>query len=528
MYWTDAWQATRIQRANLDGSGVETIVEEQGARWLGGIALNTRDGKVCWTIYGEEGSAIRCANLDGSGVESMVITEDYPDALALDVAAERFYWTEPKDRYRPEVATGRIRSARFDGSDVKDLVTGLNTPRAIALDTTAGKMYWSDAWARKIQRANLDGSVVEDLVTFAGLLEEPHGMALDLSAGKMYWGIWRDIQRANLDGSSIENTPTFAWDPVDIALDTKAGTIYWTSARGARDDSNTIFRSDIDQRGDSDLLASWPESPSSLALDLPEGKIYWTDEGDWANTGVDGSPTGRIRRANIDGSEPETLVDAEGTTEPHGIDLDLHNRKIYWADTGSYHWPGGGQIRRADIDGSRLETLITDISPWDLALDVQAGKIYWTDTGEIETYNQHQTESWHSSDFPPNGKISRSDMDGSNIETVVSGLNKPAGIALDLANGRVYWTDEGAHHEYGFDNGAIRRANLDGSGMETLVQGLGDPNSIALDLTAGRVYWADFAAGRIQSANLDGSDVRAIVLESARGIAVVAPHALSR
>ena len=65
----------------------------------------------------------------------------------------------------------------LDGSNVQTLVSrGLENPRGIALDVTGGKMYWTDfgevgTGARfgkeKIQRANLDGSNVETLVTRA-------------------------------------------------------------------------------------------------------------------------------------------------------------------------------------------------------------------------------------------------------------------------------------------------------------------------------------------------------------------------
>ena len=47
------------------------------------------------------------------------------------------------------------------------------------------KMYWTDFGTDKIQRANLDGSNVEDLVTTG--LSGPRGIALDLANGKMYW-----------------------------------------------------------------------------------------------------------------------------------------------------------------------------------------------------------------------------------------------------------------------------------------------------------------------------------------------------
>jgi hypothetical protein len=82
----------------------------------------------------------------------------------------------------------------------------------------AGKMHWTDAGTAKIQRANLDGTGVEDLVT--GVLG-PHGIALDVAGGKMYWtdGQTHKIQRANLDGTEVEELVTGLSSPFGIALD---------------------------------------------------------------------------------------------------------------------------------------------------------------------------------------------------------------------------------------------------------------------------------------------------------------------
>ena len=47
-------------------------------------------------------------------------------------------------------------------------------------------MYWTDIGSSKIQRANLDGSNVEDLLT-TPMVFAPVGLALDVAGGKMYW-----------------------------------------------------------------------------------------------------------------------------------------------------------------------------------------------------------------------------------------------------------------------------------------------------------------------------------------------------
>lgn len=71
-----------------------------------------------------------------------------------------------------------------------------------------------------------------------------------------------------------------------------------------------------------------------------------------------------------------------------------------------------GKIWRSNLDGTNIEDLVTGLtSPWELVLDLQMdNKIYWTDwTG---------------------GTISRADLDGSNVETVITGLSGPRGIAV--------------------------------------------------------------------------------------------------
>ena len=116
----------------------------------------------------------------------------------------KLYWTDS--------GTDKIQRSNLDGSGVEDLVTGIGTSVGIALDVSGGKMYWTISYFRdKIQRSNLDGSGVEDLVTTrigTYSLLGPRGIALDVSGGKMYWtedGTYK-IQRSNLDGSGVETS----------------------------------------------------------------------------------------------------------------------------------------------------------------------------------------------------------------------------------------------------------------------------------------------------------------------------------
>ena len=152
--------------------------------------------------------------------------------------ATKMYWTV--------LGTGKVQRANLDGANVQDLVTGLEHPVGIALDVAGGKMYWTDWEAGKVQRANLDGANVQDLVTGLGW---PYSIALDVAGGKMYWTVLGTdkVQRANLDGSNVQDL-TGLGTPMGIALDVAGGKMYWTDGGGDK-----IQRANLDGSNVQDL-----------------------------------------------------------------------------------------------------------------------------------------------------------------------------------------------------------------------------------------------------------------------------------
>jgi sugar lactone lactonase YvrE len=130
-----------------------------------------------------------------------------------------------------------VQRANLDGSGVTELVTGASNIYGIALDVAGGQMYWTDINANMIQRANLDGSGVTNLVTG---LTFPRAIALDVAGGQMYWTETSpypssSIQRANLDGSGVTELVTGLSFPQGIALHSQTRFSGQTSmARGGR------------------------------------------------------------------------------------------------------------------------------------------------------------------------------------------------------------------------------------------------------------------------------------------------------
>lgn len=131
----------------------------------------------------------------------------------------------------------------------------------------------------------------------------------------------------------------------------------------------------------------------------------------------------------------------------------------------------------------------------------KAQKIYWTQ-------------------IFPDARILRANLNGSEVEDIVTGLSDLRGIAIDVDARTMYWIDTGA--------GKIQRANLDGSEVQDIItEGLVDPEGIAIDAKRGSIYWYD--AGKIRRANLDGSDVQEVLhfdpLSTVGGIAIDSPGA---
>ena len=258
-------------------------------------------------------------------------------------ALSKMYWTDN--------VSEKIQRANLDGTNVEDLVTtGVGRPYGIALDVAGGKMYWTDRGTYKIQRANLDGTNVEDLVISG--LSTPRSIALDVAGGKMYWtdSGTDKIQRANLDGTNVEDLVTTGFRvPDGIALDVAGGKMYWADAVSA---TAKIQRANLDGTNVQDLVTTGLREPSKVALDVAEGKMYWTDY-----------VSEKIQRANLDGTNVEDLV-ISGLDGPSGIALDIAGGKMYWTDIST------DKIQRANLDGTNVEDLVTIglIFPIDIAL----------------------------------------------------------------------------------------------------------------------------------------------------------------
>ena len=244
--------------------------------------------------------------------------------------------------------------------------------------------------------------------------------------------------------------------PDGIAIDIRSRHIYWTNMGAVSLNDGSIVRTDLDGKNLTHIVpVGGTFTPKQLKLDSKSNKLYWSDR-----EGM------RIMRANLDGSQIETLVETAQGEEARrdarnwcvGIAVDVERRQIYWSQKGGSN-AGGGSIRRAAIEIPKgqdaahrkdIEVVYDGLpEPIDIDLDLGQRMIYWTDRGD-----------------PPRGNtVNRAPMDKhAEPEILIRGLKEGIGIALDLRGGHMYVTDLG---------GNVYSAKLDGSDNKTILTGQG-------------------------------------------------------
>ena len=269
------------------------------------------------------------------------------------------------------------------------------------------------------------------------------------------------VQRVGLDGAALQTLQVQSAGFADgIAVDAAAGRMYWTDT-----DGSLVWSADLDGEDAQIIFDDFAGEPLGIALDSAQGKLYFTDrEG--------------VRRANLDGTEPELLN--KGPARGF-LALDLAHRQMYWAD-----WPTGTVKTAAMTPEAAVSDVLTkQPAPFGVALDEAAGKLYWLQLD----FSKKRTET---------EAIKRANLDGSEPQLLVErpSAGFEGGLALDAAAGRIYWTEAAAHE--------IDVANLDGSDARPLLS-TGEDSPVGLALETADPRPANTAPPSIEGAAQVGS-----------------------
>ncbi len=296
--------------------GLTLLASHSTAVKAGGVFWSDR-GASSLVVMGFHGESRRSIQLTGS-VET---PGRNVRGLAVDNQSEWLFWADN--------GSDRILRCRWDGSEsaVLHAIEGGNSfPADLYWDFARQSLYWCDRQRRHIQAYSLAGGSPVTLISDAAV-SGPYFMDWEAEAEKLYWGEFAggSIYRANRDGSERELLITGNREVRGVKVDSREGMLYWVDRN-----QGVIYRTPLSG------LASGARAVSHEAVEA----LY---------TGLD---------------------------TPHGLELDLPARKLYWADTGTNAGAGRGQnaINRGDLDGTGpQEILATGAQPWDVVLDRRCG-----------------------------------------------------------------------------------------------------------------------------------------------------------
>ncbi|KAM6424662.1 low-density lipoprotein receptor-related protein 6 isoform 5-T5 [Rhynochetos jubatus] len=547
LYWTDS-ETNRIEVSNLDGS-LRKVLFWQELDQPRAIALDPARGFMYWTDWGEV-PKIERAGMDGSSRSVIVNTDIYwPNGLTLDYEEQKLYWADAKLNF--------IHKSNLDGSHRQAVVKG-SLPHPFALTLFGDTLYWTDwnthsilacskysgedlreihsnifspmdihAFSQKRQPnatnpCGINNGGCSHLCLMSPTKPSyqcacPTGVKL-LENGKtckdgatelLLLARRTDLRRISLDTPDFTDIVLPLEDirhAIAIDFDPLEGYIYWTD-----DEVRAIRRSFIDGSGSQFVVTAQIAHPDGIAVDWVARNLYWTDTG-----------TDRIEVTRLNGTMRKILI-SEDLEEPRAIVLDPMVGYMYWTD-----WGEIPKIERAALDGSDRIVLVNTSLGWPngLALDYAESKIYWGDakTDKIETISrafmngsalEHVVE--FGLDYPEGmavdwlgknlywadtgtNRIEVSKLDGQHRQVLVwKDLDSPRALALDPAEGFMYWTEWGGKPK-------IDRAAMDGSERTTLVPNVGRANGLTIDYAKRRLYWTDLDTNLIESSNMLGLD----------------------
>ena len=234
IYWTNMGIPSRndgsIERADIDGGNRRVIIPEGATFTPKQLHLDREHGKLYWCD--REGMRVMRANLDGTGTETLVEAgrgdTDRRDAtkwcvgITLDPIHGHVYWTQkgPDDAGKGRILRAGIEMPKGESAanrtDIEVLFDGLPEPIDLELDLTNQILYWTDRGdpprGNTVSRAPVGPQAAikgspEVLVTH---LMEGIGLALDLAGERMFvTDLAGSVYSARLNGSD-KRTLAFA------------------------------------------------------------------------------------------------------------------------------------------------------------------------------------------------------------------------------------------------------------------------------------------------------------------------------
>ncbi|GAB0097057.1 low-density lipoprotein receptor-related protein 4 [Sergentomyia squamirostris] len=402
LFWSDWGPNPKIERAFLDGSGRQTIVNE-GVFWPNGLTIDYPANRIYWADARHH--VIESSRYDGSD-RKKILSNHLPHPFALTLFEDSMFWT---DWHTKSISTAN----KITGKGFKIVHEGFHFPMDLHSFHPARQPNYTSRCQPNLKGLKggcshfcLPNKYSRRCSCPIGLtLQEDQKTCTTVPDKLLLIARKKDIRLRQLEpkNASIEVDMVVPLDGLKSAValewDSASDYIYWTDVgRGS------ISRAYLNGSNQATIISTNLVSPAGIAIDWITDKIYFTDSG-----------TNRIEVASADGKKRSLLI-WQGLDKPRDIVVDPINAKMmFWSD-----WGKTPQIEKAGMDGIGRESLVTSRLLWPNGLSVEQNRLYFVDGGTkiLEFIN----------------------FDGTGRTTLLnSGLLHPFG--LDIMGNRVYWSD---------------------------------------------------------------------------------------
>ncbi|CAH0560791.1 unnamed protein product [Brassicogethes aeneus] len=391
-------------------------------------------------------------------------------------------------------------------------LTNVTYAIAVDYDPVDNFLYWTDDDVKKIQRARLNGSEEQEVVSTE--ITNPDGLAIDWLSRNLYWtdaGTDRiEVVRINKNFRRVIISDGLV-DPRGIAVAPELGWLFWSDWN---EKEPKVERSNTDGSERIAIVSKELGWPNGITLDLVKRKIYWCD-----------AKADKIEYANMDGSERKVLTD---DNVPHVFGFSLMGDYIYWTD-----W------QRRSIERAHKESATDREQILDQTENVMGLKAF--KLGPVEGWNSCKENNGGCSQFcffrhnktrvclcqidyeltddkancvKPNSFLLYTKKDSigrigieneeNNVTIPIQGIKQASAIDFYINTNSIYWSDSKLK--------TIMRAFINGSDPQKVIDlGLASPEGIAVDWLGLNIYWTDPVAQRIEVSRLTGSSRRTLL-----------------
>ncbi|KAJ8981147.1 hypothetical protein NQ317_013812, partial [Molorchus minor] len=593
MFWTDWGEVPKIEKAGMNGDpNTRKVVVTENIFWPNGLAVDYEAEYVYWI----DGKLKFICRMDYNGNNLKIVLErgfEYP--FAVTQFQTKLFWTDwktidvqPKYAHPCEVGNGgcshlcllspnppgytcacpigiklinekicadepqellllarrtEICLIYLDSPDYSYRVLPLSDVKysiAVDFDPVENFIYWSDDEVKKIQRARLNGSDQQDVISTE--IQDPDGIALDWVSRNIYWTdtgtdrievarlqgatediikivvqqyILNPIKQFSLNIVKIILKPNHFLHTTGIAVASDLGWLFWSDWN---EKDPKVERSNLDGSERIQIVTERLGWPNGITLDLINFKIYWCD-----------AKADKIEYANMDGTDRRELIN---DNVPHVFGFSLMGEYLYWTD-----WQRRAIDRAHKETGSGREIIVDQMEN---VMGLKAIKLGVTsglnpckenngNCSQLCLYRHDQTrvcacqidyELTRDKQncvkpeafllFAKKDSIGRISMENENNEMTIPipGIKQASAIDFDTNTMRIYWSDSKLR--------TIMRAFINGSDPQRVIDlGLASPEGIAVDWLGLNIYWTDPVAHRIEVSRLVGTSRRTLLWDEA-------------